>query len=109
MHLIKSQKDFFAGLLFMALGIAFALGARTYNVGTGARMGPGYFPLVLGVVLALLGAGADVVGSGTQGEGNAQRHEQQPRKKVFLTFDQMHTGLLLIISSLHSAWELPVA
>ena len=53
---IKSQKDFFAGLLFLAVGIAFALGARTYNVGTGARMGPGYFPLMLGVVLALLGA-----------------------------------------------------
>ena len=56
MHFIKSQKDFFAGLLFMALGIAFALGARTYNVGTGVRMGPGYFPLMLGIVLAVLGA-----------------------------------------------------
>jgi hypothetical protein len=56
MGLIKSQKDFFAGLLFMALGIAFALGARTYSVGTGARMGPGYFPLMLGIVLAILGA-----------------------------------------------------
>jgi Tripartite tricarboxylate transporter TctB family len=56
MHFIKSQKDFFAGLLFMGLGIAFALGARTYNVGTGARMGPGYFPLMLGIVLAILGA-----------------------------------------------------
>ena len=53
---IKSQKDFFAGLLFLVIGIAFALGARTYNVGTGARMGPGYFPLMLGVVLAVLGA-----------------------------------------------------
>lgn len=53
---IKSQKDFFAGLLFLVVGIAFALGARTYNVGTGARMGPGYFPLMLGVVLAVLGA-----------------------------------------------------
>ena len=56
MEMIKSQKDFFAGLLFLVLGVAFALGARTYNVGTGARMGPGYFPLMLGVVLALLGA-----------------------------------------------------
>lgn len=53
---IKSQKDFFSGLLYMALGIAFAWGATTYNVGTGARMGPGYFPLMLGIVLALLGA-----------------------------------------------------
>jgi hypothetical protein len=53
---IKSQKDFFSGLMFMGIGVAFALGARTYNVGTGARMGPGYFPLMLGIVLALLGA-----------------------------------------------------
>jgi hypothetical protein len=52
---IKSQRDFFAGLLFMVIGIAFAWGATTYNVGTGARMGPGYFPLTLGVLLAVLG------------------------------------------------------
>lgn len=53
---IKSQKDFFAGLMFMAVGIAFAWGATTYNVGTGARMGPGYFPLMLGVLMAVIGA-----------------------------------------------------
>lgn len=53
---IKSQKDFFSGLMFMAVGVAFAWGATTYTVGTGARMGPGYFPLVLGVMLAILGA-----------------------------------------------------
>ena len=44
---IKSQKDFFAGLMFMGVGVAFAWGATTYNVGNGARMGPGYFPLLL--------------------------------------------------------------
>ena len=53
---IKSQKDFFSGLMFMAVGIAFAWGATTYKVGDGARMGPGYFPLMLGVLLAILGA-----------------------------------------------------
>ncbi len=53
---IKSQKDFFSGLLFMAMGGAFAWGATSYTVGTGARMGPGYFPLMLGVLLTLLGA-----------------------------------------------------
>ena len=52
---IKSQKDFFAGLMFSVIGGAFAIGATTYNVGEGARMGPGYFPLMLGVVLALIG------------------------------------------------------
>ena len=53
---IKSQKDFFAGLMFMGVGTAFALGATTYNVGNGARMGPGYFPLMLGILLAIIGA-----------------------------------------------------
>ena len=52
---IKSQKDFFAGLMFMGVGVAFAWGATTYNVGSGARMGPGYFPLMLGVLMAVLG------------------------------------------------------
>lgn len=52
---LKSQKDFFAGLMFMAVGGAFAWGATGYTVGQAARMGPGYFPLMLGVILALLG------------------------------------------------------
>ena len=52
---IKSQKDFFSGLLFMGAGVAFAWGASSYTLGTGARMGPGYFPLALGVLLAVLG------------------------------------------------------
>ncbi len=54
--MIKSQRDFFAGLMFAAVGVAFAWGANNYNIGTGARMGPGYFPLILGVILALLGS-----------------------------------------------------
>ena len=54
--MIKSQKDFFSGLMFTLVGGAFAVGAMNYSVGTGARMGPGYFPMLLGVVLALLGA-----------------------------------------------------
>ncbi len=53
---IKSQKDFFAGLMFLVVGIAFAWGATKYNIGEGARMGPGYFPLMLGVLLAAMGA-----------------------------------------------------
>ena len=53
---IKSQKDFFSGLMFMGVGIAFAWGATNYNVGTGARMGPGYFPLMLGILMSVIGA-----------------------------------------------------
>ncbi len=52
---IKSQKDFFSGLMFMVVGVAFAWGASNYTIGSGARMGPGYFPLALGVLLTVLG------------------------------------------------------
>lgn len=52
---IKSQRDFFAGLMFSAVGVAFAWGATHYSIGSGARMGPGYFPLMLGILLAILG------------------------------------------------------
>ena len=53
---IKSQQDFFAGLMFLVVGGGFAWGATTYSVGTGARMGPGYFPLLLGILLGIIGA-----------------------------------------------------
>jgi hypothetical protein len=53
---IKSQKDFFAGLMFIIIGAAFAIGAYSYSMGEGARMGPGYFPRLLGVLLAILGS-----------------------------------------------------
>lgn len=54
--LVKNQKDFFGGLLFTVIGGAFAYGASTYQVGDAARMGPGYFPLLLGIILAVMGA-----------------------------------------------------
>lgn len=52
---IKSKRNFASGLLFASVGAAFALGATGYNVGSAARMGPGYFPLMIGVLLTLLG------------------------------------------------------
>jgi Tripartite tricarboxylate transporter TctB family len=53
---IKSQKDFFSGLMFIIVGAAFAIGAYNYSMGEGARMGPGYFPRLLGILLAVLGS-----------------------------------------------------
>jgi hypothetical protein len=52
---IKSQKDFFSGVMFAGVGAIFAWGATNYTVGNGARMGPGYFPLMLGILMAFLG------------------------------------------------------
>jgi hypothetical protein len=48
-------KDTLAGLIFVAFGLIFAIGATTYEIGSTLRMGPGYFPLVLGVLLVVLG------------------------------------------------------
>jgi len=42
--------------MFMGIGGAFAWGATAYSLGTGARMGPGYFPMLLGVMMTILGA-----------------------------------------------------
>jgi Tripartite tricarboxylate transporter TctB family len=53
---IKSQKDFFSGLMFLIIGLGFAIGAYSYGMGDGARMGPGYFPRLLGILLAVLGS-----------------------------------------------------
>lgn len=53
---LRNKQDFWSGVMFVALGAGFALQATKYSMGTAARMGPGYFPFWLGVVLALLGA-----------------------------------------------------
>ena len=53
---IRSQKDFASGLMFILVGLSFSFVARGYSMGTAAKMGPGYFPFWLGIVLALLGA-----------------------------------------------------
>ena len=53
---IKSQKDFWSGLMFVVTGLGFAAGSTNYSFGTSARPGPGYFPFGLGILLAILGA-----------------------------------------------------
>ena len=55
MH-IRSPKDFWAGLIFVAIGAAFIALASQYRLGTMHRMGPAMFPILVGALLALLGA-----------------------------------------------------
>jgi hypothetical protein len=51
----RALKDVLAGGTFIVLGLAFAAGSLTYDLGTPVRMGPGYLPLILGIALAGLG------------------------------------------------------
>ena len=52
---IKHQKDFWAGIMFLVVGVGFAIGALNYSFGSSARPGPAYFPFGLGILTALLG------------------------------------------------------
>jgi hypothetical protein len=49
------DKDILTGMLFVGIGGAFVIGAADYGMGTTRRMGPGYFPVMIGLVLALVG------------------------------------------------------
>ena len=51
----RSLKDILAGLVFVAFGLVFAVVATSYEIGSPVRMGPGFFPFVLGCLLVLLG------------------------------------------------------
>ena len=53
---ITNGKDFWAGLMFIGFGLGFMIVANNYAMGNAVRMGPAYFPTVLGGMLAVLGA-----------------------------------------------------
>jgi hypothetical protein len=55
MAFIRNPKDFVAGLMFAAFGVAAIVIGSNYPLGTAARMGPGYFPRILGILLIVLG------------------------------------------------------
>jgi hypothetical protein len=55
MRVHDSRKDLLAGAVFVGFGLAFAITSSTYEIGSPLRMGPGFFPLVLGGVLVVLG------------------------------------------------------
>lgn len=72
---IKSQKDFWSGLMFIGSGLFFALWAMEfYQMGTAVRMGPAYFPTVLGFLLVVLGAIVLLQSFTMQPEGDQQVH-----------------------------------
>ena len=53
---VKSPKDFWAGLMFIAFGLFFLFASRSYKMGSAMHMGPAYFPAVLGGLMAAIGA-----------------------------------------------------
>ena len=92
---IKSQKDFFSGLMFMGVGVAFAWGATTYNVGEGARMGPGYFPLMLGILMVVLGVAITFKSLVVESVGGDKIGKWAWKPLIFVILANLTFGVLL--------------
>ncbi len=61
----SKKRDYYAGALMMLLGVSSSMVALKYDLGTLTKMGTGYFPLVLSVLLTLLGAGIALTATAT--------------------------------------------
>lgn len=72
MQRIRSPRDFWAGLLFIGIGIFAIVAGSAYQLGSAARMGPGYFPRILGILLVVLGAIITFTGTRVKGEAIAR-------------------------------------
>ena len=92
---IKSQKDFYSGVMFAVVGVAFAWGATTYNVGSGARMGPGYFPLMLGILMALIGLAVMFTGLSVETEDGEKVGKWAWKQVVYIIGANLAFGVLL--------------
>ena len=108
--LIKHPKDFYAGLMYAAIGAGAIIISRDYNMGTSVRMGPGYFPTLLGALLIIVGTLSMIRAFLRQGESIATFYW----KEIFLVLGSVVLfGLLvrgaglvpsLILLVLTSAW-----
>jgi hypothetical protein len=90
---IKSPKDFWSGLMFAGFGVFFmAWSLAHYQMGTAVRMGPGYFPTVLGGMLTVLGAVVLVSGLAFRGPPIPQLHL---RPVIFVSVGVVLYGYLM--------------
>lgn len=69
MQIIRNPKDFFTGLLLLAISAVFAYGLFELPIGTAYRMGPGYFPMVLTIMLTI--CGLVILANGLLSDGEA--------------------------------------
>ena len=74
---IRDPKDFWSGVIFVIFGLAAVIIGRDYSMGTAGRMGPAYFPTILGGLLVLIGS-IGVVRSMFKSGGAIGRFEFQP-------------------------------
>lgn len=91
----RALKDILAGGIFVALGVAFALGSLAYEIGTPLRMGPGYVPLAIGILLAALGVAVVLKGFLASDEEVREIRAVEWRAFVLITLAVIFFGLTI--------------
>ena len=86
------NKDFWSGLLLIAIGAAAMIIAQDYRFGSALRMGPGYFPTMLGGILALFGLYLAVIGLR---RGEKIERNWSPRAVIGVSLSLVLFGVLM--------------
>jgi hypothetical protein len=89
---LANNKDVWGGLMLMAIGAAALLIARGYPFGSALRMGPGFFPVVLGALLILFGLA--LFGAGLR-RGEPLTGAWSPRALIVLPLSLILFGVLM--------------
>jgi hypothetical protein len=91
---IRNQQDFAAGFMYIVVGLFFASLATGYQMGTAAKMGPGYFPFCLGMLLAALGL-LVLLGSITKKAPSLKLAKWDLKSVIWITGSVILYGVLL--------------
>jgi len=89
---LRNNKDFWAGVMLIAIGATSIFISRDYPFGSATRMGPGYFPTMLGGLLVLFGVYVMVSGLRT---GEKIQSHCSPRALIVLPLSLVAFGLLM--------------
>lgn len=87
------RKDFWSGLMLIAIGGGAVFIARNYPFGSSLRMGPGYFPTILGAILVLFGV--YFVGKGLRSGAEKLEGAWPLRALIILPLSLVLFGLLI--------------
>ena len=96
---ITNQKNFAAGAMYILMGLATAVAATRYSMGTAARMGPGYFPFWTGIALALVG-GTVLLGATRTSDTSGALERWRFRGLVLVLGSVVVFGLILVPAGL---------
>jgi hypothetical protein len=92
---IKSQQDFWSGVMFMVVGLAFVWGSTAYAFGSAAEMGPGYFPRILGILATILGAVVALRSLAVRPEGDGRIGPMAWKQLFFIIAANLAIGVML--------------